>query len=199
MATEWGPVADWVGASVTFLGFVGAIAALRVQRKSVDVQLEQHNEAKLVKERAERSRREAAAAEALKKKEKDARAVKITTSAERPKDPPGSRYAYKPRFSLKCRLEFPLGTEYTDVEFRHPDKPSGFYVAQDTIPAPNFSVGGRGGNRFLWEAQGDYWPHGSETEAPTWVAKRTSVTFTDAAGARWLLDGTGTLAEVKRD
>lgn len=198
MATEWGPVSEWVGAAVTFLGFVGAIAALKVQRKSVEAQLEQHNKVKLAEEKADRLQKAAAAAEALKDKEQAARAVRLTISAERPKAPPGSTYVNKPRFAVKCHLEFPVGTNYTDVEFRHPDTPNGFRVLQDNIPGPNFSVDGRGHNRFQWEASGDYWPHGAEAKAPAWVAGRTHVTFKDAVGIKWMLDAGGNLSEVKK-
>ncbi|NWL26657.1 hypothetical protein DM794_06220 [Paenarthrobacter ureafaciens] len=195
MATEWGPVADWVGAAVTFLGFVGAIAALKVQRKSVDAQLEQHKKAKEAEEAADSARKAAAAVEALEKKEADARAVRLTVSAERPQDPPGSSYVHKPPFVVKCHLEFPIGPSYTDVDFRHPDKPNGFRVLEDNIPDPKFNVEKRGRNRFKWEVSGDFWPHGTEPEGRGWVTERTYVTFRDAAGTRWKLDGEGTLTE----
>jgi hypothetical protein len=194
MATEWGPVADWVGASVTFLGFVGAIAALKVQRKSVDVQVEQHNKTKQAEEEAERIQEAALAARALEKKEKDARAVKLTVSAGRRKAPLGSEFVHEQPFVVRCSLVFPNSAKYTHVEFKHPDKPDDFRVVEDTARDTNFSTVGRGA-RIFWEISGDVWPYSSENEAQAWVAERTFVTFVDPAGVKWKLDGAGSLKE----
>lgn len=196
-ATEWGPVADWVGAVVTFLGFVGAIAALRVQRKSVDVQVQQHNKIERAEKAVAVAKEAALAAEALKDREKEARAVKLTVSVGRPKPPPGSKFVYPPPFNVRCHLLFPPGANYTDVEFKHPDIPDEFRFLMDTTREPKFSTDARD-VRIYWEISGDEWPHGPEDEAQTWVAERTSVTFKDSAGVAWKLDGAGSLAEVDK-
>ncbi|GAB3572535.1 hypothetical protein GCM10027405_39430 [Arthrobacter alkaliphilus] len=201
MATEWGPVADWVGASVTFLGFVGAIAALKVQRKSVDAQLEQHNKTKSDEEEAQRKKAEALGSERLEKKEKDARAVKLTVSAARPKAPPGSKFVDKPSFVVTCGLVFPTGNlKYTDVGFEVPDKElDGFgfrEVMDDRKVTKSKTVNGPA--RLTWQISGDYWPHGSEADAKAWVAARTFATFKDPSGIEWKLDGNGKLVEVSK-
>ena len=76
LATEWGPVASWASVVVTFLGFVGAIAALRIQKTSVGIASEQHNKKKYEEAEANRIKMEASEAEALATKEEVVRAVK---------------------------------------------------------------------------------------------------------------------------
>lgn len=199
MATEWGPVADWVGAAVTFLGFVGAIAALKVQRKSVDAQLEQHNKTKEAEEAEERRKSAARAAKALEEKEKDARAVQLAVSAGRRKPDPGSKFVDEPPFVVTCLLVFPPeDIRYTDVDFEVPDRPDDFRQVVDDRQTTKFRTV-NGGARITWEISGKEWPRGSEADAKAWVGARTVATFTDPSGVRWKLDGNGELDEVTKD
>ncbi|SDL76832.1 hypothetical protein [Arthrobacter sp. ok362] len=198
MATEWCPVADWVGAAVTFLGFVGAIAALRVQRKSVAAQLEQHNKTKEAEEAEKRRKLEERAATALEEKEKDARAVELAVFAGRRKADPGSQFVNEPPFVVTCRLIFPRNIKYADVEFKHPDKPDGFTVSMDDFADTNYGPVTRGA-RIFWQISGAAWPLGNEDEALAWAKARTFATFTDSSSLKWKLDGHEELAEVTQD
>lgn len=196
LATEWGPVADWVGASVTFLGFVGAIAALRVQRKSVDAQLEQHNKQKEAEEAEEREQAAAQRAEALVAKQRDAKAVELKVFAGRRKADPGSKFVDEQPFVVTCTLVFPYeNIRYTEVDFEVPDKPANFMQLQDDRKTTKFSTVNYGA-RITWQISGNEWPHGSEADAKAWVAARTFATFTDRSGIKWKLNGAGNLTDV---
>lgn len=196
LATEWGPIADWVGASVTFLGFVGAIAALRVQSKSVNAQLEQHNKQKETEEIKEQQQTAAREAEALKAKQKDARAVELNVFAGRRQADPGSEWVHKQPFVVTCTLVCPYkNIRYTEVDFKVPETPESFRLLQDDRKTTKFSTVNHGA-RITWQISGNTWPHGDEADAKAWVAARTVVTFTDPFRIKWKLDGTGNLIEA---
>lgn len=196
LATEWGPVADWVGVAVTFLGFVGAIAALKVQRISTDVQLEQHNDTKADKNRVARNKQDQLDADAREKKERAARSVELTVDARRYEPYKGAQTVDEQPFEVKCRLVFPpKRNKFTNVKFNHPDNPDGFRVVEDTASDTRFTTLEYGA-RIIWSVSGKDWPHGPEADAKAWVAERTHVTFTDPAGFHWRLDGHGTLKEI---
>ncbi|GAA1356141.1 hypothetical protein GCM10009636_24940 [Arthrobacter koreensis] len=195
LATEWGPVADWVGVFVTFLGFVGAIAALRFQTKSVAVQLEQHNKQKETEETEEQERAAARKAEALEAKQKDARAVQINVSAIRRQADPGSEFVYEQPFVVTCTLVFPGWNLYTEANFQVPDTPENFRQLRDDRITTKFGIINHGA-RIIWQISGNKWPHGDEAGAQAWVAARTFATFTDQAGNKWKLDGAGKLTDV---
>lgn len=196
LETEWGNVADWVGASVTFLGFVGAISALRVQVKSVDVQVEQHNKIERAEQEAERKVSDARAAEALEKKQRDAKAVTLIVAAGRRTAGAGHQLVHKQPFVVTCRLVFPQKrVTYTNVEFTVPEKPDKFTVVMNDIADTNFRTV-KWGARIDWQISGEEWPHSAEADAKSWVQSRTFVTFTDPSGIAWKLDGTGKLTEV---
>lgn len=196
LATEWGPVADWVGASVTFLGFVGAIAALRVQSKSVDAQLEQHKTQKETEETKEQQQAAAREAEALKAKQKDAEAVQLNVSAGRRQAGPGSEFVHKQPFVVTCTLVFPYkNIRYTEVDFKVPDMPESFRQLQDDRKTTKFSTVNHGA-RITWQVSGSKWPHGDEADAKAWMAARTFATFTDPSRIKWKLDGAGNLTEA---
>ncbi|WP_306900538.1 hypothetical protein [Arthrobacter sp. B1I2] len=196
LATEWGPVADWVGASVTFLGFVGAIAALRVQRRSVDAQLEQHNKQKEKEEAEEQNQAAARKAEALEAKQKDAKAVELNVSAGRRKADPGTEFVNAQPFVVTCTLVFPYrNIQYTEVDFKVPDTPENFRQLQDDRKTANFSSVNHGA-RITWQISGNEWPHSDEADAKAWVAARTFATFTDPSGNKWKLNGAGNLTDA---
>lgn len=196
LATEWGPVADWVGASVTFLGFVGAIAALRVQTKSVDAQLERHNKQKTIEEAEDQQRAAAREAEALEAKQRDARDVQLSVSAVRRQADPGSQFVNEQPFVVTCTLVFPRGNiRYTEVDFQVPDTPENFRQLQDDRKTTRFSTINHGA-RIIWKISGNKWPHGDEADAKAWVATRTFATFTDQARNKWKLNGAGNLTDV---
>jgi hypothetical protein len=196
LATEWGPVADWVGASVTFLGFVGAIAALRVQRKSVDAQLEQHNKQKENEEAEEQKQAAAREAEALEAKQKYAKAVELKVFAGRRKADSGSEFVDEQPFVVTCTLVFPYkNTRYTEVDFKVPDTPENFRQLQDDRKTTKYSTVNHGA-RITWQISGNEWPHGDEADAKAWVAARTFATFTDPSRTEWKLNGAGNLTDV---
>lgn len=196
LATEWGPVADWVGASITFLGFVGAIAALKVQRKSVAAQLEQHNKQKENEDAEEEKQAAASEGEALAAKQKDAKGVELKVSASRRKADPGTKFVYEQPFVVTCTLVFPRrNIRYTEVDFKVPDTPENFRQLQDDRKMTKFSTINHGA-RITWQISGNKWPHGDEADAKAWVAERTFVTFTDRARNKWKLNGAGNLADV---
>jgi hypothetical protein len=198
LETEWGNVAGWAGVSVTFLGFVGAIAALRVQVKSVEVQVKQHNKTEMAEQDAKRQELAAQEAEALQKKQQDAKAVTLTVAAGRRDAGRGHQFVEKQPFVVTCLLAFPRrNAKYTNVEFKHPDKPEDFRVEMDDSADTDITTVNWGA-RIHWQVSGDEWPYGPEADAKAWVGSRTSVTFTDPSGIQWQLDGTGSLAEVNK-
>lgn len=196
MATEWGPVASWAGVVVTFLGFVGAIAALKVQRAAVDVTVEQHNTAKEATARAEGVEAEKAEREAQKIKEQAVSAVRLKVFASLPAKPSAAIYDNQKELLVGCTLKIPKGGRYKHVKLTLPEVPKGFRVVE--APPANLSdlTVGISGVDALWRLRGENWPYGPESQAKNWLAERIFVTFTDSSGINWKLYGNGKFAEI---
>lgn len=62
----------------------------------------------------------------------------------------------------------PRNIKYTNVEFKHPDKPDDFRVLMDDSAYTNFSTVKNGGARIHWQISGDEWPYGPEADAKAW-------------------------------
>lgn len=197
LATEWGPVASWAGVVVTFLGFVGAIAALKVQRTAVDVTVEQHKTAKAAKERTEYLEVEKAARKEQAIKEQEVSAVRLVVFASRPWNPMNATFLTPVEFSVGCRLDIPPGRLIKHLKLTLPEVPEGFSVVENTT-AKLSSIATRGADA-RWLLRGKVWPHGAEAEAKDWLAERIFVTFTDSSGIKWKIDGHGVFTEISEN
>ncbi|MFB9164197.1 hypothetical protein [Arthrobacter psychrochitiniphilus] len=199
MATEWGPVASWAGVVVTFLGFVGAIAALKVQRAAVDVTVEQHNTAKEAKAIAEGVEAEKAALEAQRIKEQAVSAVHLKVFMSRPIKPSEAIYDDQRELLVGCTLRILRGGRYKHVKLTLPEVPKGFRV----VEAPPANLGdltvGISGVDAKWHLRGENWPYGPESQAKKWLSDRIFVTFTDSSGINWKLYGNGEFAEISEN
>lgn len=198
LATEWGPVASWASVVVTFLGFVGAIAALRIQKTSVGIASEQHEKNKSKDDDDERAQAAAAEANTLAIKETFVRAVKVSVQANRRSPLAGHHSTQKQPFGVSCVVVIPPNIKFTNVKFNHPEAPEGFRVLDDTKSDTKFDTV-RHGIRIVWHAEGNKWPHGSEDNAQAWAADQTSVTFTDPSGINWKIDGHGHITEITKN
>lgn len=164
MATEWGPVASWAGVVVTFLGFVGAIAALKVQRAAVDVTVEQHNTAKDAKARAKAQK---AAREAQTIKEQDVSAVSLDVFASYPSEDMNPTPLQSLEFSIGCTLNIPKGERYKHVKLTLPEVPEEYTVIENTTANLSDFTVAISGVDAKWLLRGGIWPHGPESQAKT--------------------------------
>ncbi|WP_104112099.1 hypothetical protein [Arthrobacter sp. N199823] len=197
MATEWGPVASWAGVVVTFLGFFGAIAALKVQRAAVDVTVEQHNTAKEDTARAKEVEAEKAEREAQQIKEQAVSVVLLKVFASRPAKSSGAICDNQTELVAGCTLSIPQGGRYKHVKLTLPEVPKGFRVV-GSPPRTNFDeITVRiSGVNALWRLRGEDWPYGPESQAENWLAEQIFVTFTDPSGINWKLYGNGKFTEI---
>lgn len=192
---NWGAVADWTTAGVTLMGFIGAIAALRVQSAALGLQTEQYN--KTEEEKGKKKDIDDAEKAAAEKEEKwrCAKAVSLDVRAQRGSQLRGQQPVYKPPLTIMCELKAPRGSFLTDVAMATPNLPAGFKIFEESTTQADRLEGGR---NIRWSAQGDYWSEvfGPEEDAETWLRNHTSVTFKDPDGNTWKLEGSRVLKEI---
>lgn len=102
------PAMDFVTtAGVTLLGFIGAIAALRVQAATLSLRTAQHKHT--AEEKSEKQEIEDAKKPQLKREEKwrCARAVSLSISARRGLQADGQHFVDKPPLTVTCELKVP--------------------------------------------------------------------------------------------
>ncbi|WP_157672493.1 hypothetical protein [Pseudarthrobacter chlorophenolicus] len=192
---NWGAVADWATAAVTLMGFIGAIAALRVQSAALGLQTQQYNQTEEEKRHKQETEDAEKAAAEKEEKWRCAKAVSIEVGAQRGSQMPGQQPVHKPPLTVICELKAPRGFFLTEVAMAIPDLPAGFRIFEESrTRAARLD----GGQSIRWTAQGPYWSpdFGPEHDAKTWLRNHTSVTFKDPDGNTWKLEGTQDLKEV---
>ncbi|WP_185751336.1 hypothetical protein [Arthrobacter sp. 31Y] len=201
LETDWGNIADWAGAVVTFGGFVGAILAVRLQTQAVSIQNAQRQEE--LDERAGAAAA-AAAAEILRRDDhhkRFARAVSFDVSAKHDRGMPGHRRASDGQLVLRCGADFPRSASgpYSDCRIvipePLPDEIARFEVSNDRVFGAVLGSSGYPSN-LTWRASGEGWFEGDNRKALEWFAPWVGLEFTDPDGIRWRINGNNDLCEI---
>ncbi|MFF1831126.1 hypothetical protein [Paenarthrobacter sp. NPDC058040] len=201
LEADWGNIADWAGAVVTFGGFVGAILAVRVQTRAVSIQTAQRKD-----ELDDRATADAAAAsaEALRRDahhKRFAHAVTFDVSAKHDRGLPGHRSALDGQLVFRCRADFPGDAfePYSDCRIIIPEPlPQEVALFNVTIARVSESNLGSSGYRsnLTWRATGNGWFSADDRKAFKWFAPLVALEFTDPEGIRWRINGNQQLSEI---
>jgi hypothetical protein len=191
---DWGSAADWFTGFVTLGGFIGAIFAVRLQTKALDLQTDQHEAIASKEKAAENAKLQQAHEAAEEKKWRCARGTSLVITAQRGHNPQ-LNYVYKQPLTVICEVRAPKGFDLKNVQLTTPSLPSFFAERYPSKTRCDLLEQGRS---LRWEMEGPYWPghYGVEEDAKRWVEVHTSVVFTDPGDVTWTLRGTGELAEV---
>lgn len=197
LETDWGTVADWAGAGVTFLGFAGAIAALRVQVKATDMQKVQHErvEKQVKTDASDKATKQVA--EALEEKRRFASQVKFHGSAEHYGVPGQKNEAMDGKLVLTSSADFPANdVPFTDCRLIIPTDPRVKGFSTEVYRVSSAQLSGRASHNLAWKATGAGWFDGDDQKARAWFAQASGVEFRDPAGVRWRIQGDRSLVEL---
>lgn len=186
LKTDWGSVAEWVGAGVTFLGFAGAIAALRVQVKSNKMQTTQHERTEKGLEDEATAQEQKKAADARQEKERFVSKVKFTATALHYGVPGQQNIRRDGKLVLECSADFPASDPFfTDCRLIIPQdsRLKDFEIQMDRVSSAKMSLGG--GCNLGWKITGDGWFGKDLKKAQDWLNEEAAVEFTDPNGVRW--------------
>jgi hypothetical protein len=214
LETVWGNVAEWAGVVVTFFGFVGAIAALRIQSRSVEIQHEQRQEEVQEKSDAAVARQARGKAEVMRQMEQEtqrlraehekyARLVDLEVTAAHQRPDPGHVRSSDGHLALKVRAHFhqskepiPLGP-YQDARLIVPDRTELDGMEESISRAEEAKVGAAGFRYdLIWRVTGDGPFNGDDVAALQWLIPKVGVEFTDPKGVRWRINGDKTLEHL---
>lgn len=214
LETVWGNVAEWAGVVVTFFGFVGAIAALRIQSRSVEIQDEQRRAQ--VREKADADFVKQVQGKAIvtrllaqktnrlrEERERYARSVEFEVKAEHQRPDPGHQIANDGQLALSVKARFheskepvPLGP-YKDNRLMIPGRSELLGMEESIARVFEENLGASGfRNDLIWRVTGDSQFRGDDIEALKWLIPRVGVEFTDPKGIRWRINGDKTLDEL---
>lgn len=214
LETVWGNVAEWAGVIVTFFGFGGAIAALRIQRRSVEIQDEQRRDevqeksaadfARQVRGKAIVSRQlEQEAKRRREEREKFARSVELQVRAEHQRALPGLQRPSDGQLALSVKAFFReqrglIPPEpYTEALLIIPHEAELAGMDESISRIGEKKLGAPGFRRELaWRVTGDGQFQGDDNEALKWLIPRVGVEFSDPKGIRWRISGDKELEEL---
>lgn len=198
----WGNVAEWAGVTVTFLGFVGAFGALLLQRRSVEIQVDQHLSAVQEKKRLEAAERAQQAEIIRKEREKYAAQLPFFASAEFKSNSTGLAYKQGEQLIYKVSATAISAATFENVRVSVPEVPDMDIPVNRTKAA---RLDYENTKSVAWEARS---PRGGETnftgqtrrqDAPKWLRERVSVEFTDPNGVRWRKYPNGKFDEISAE
>ncbi|WP_157940257.1 hypothetical protein [Arthrobacter ruber] len=214
LATEVGNVAEWAGVVVTFLGFVGAVAALRTQRRSVEIQDEQwrtqveDQAAVAIGEQlrglaAVRQQLELEAERNQAEREKYARSIRFSVGASHQRALSGQTRPTDGHLTLSVTAVFQekgtldLPRPFTDNKLIVPAAPQliDMNVQIDRVEENQLGTAGMR-KELAWQVTGVGQFAGDDSRALRWLTSQVAIEFTDPEGVRWRLDGDQNLKEL---